>query len=84
MEVPHYSYLVLKKPTKKGILTLGGNVYTTYTCEEKSFKLIEAIDLSVHMKEIVIQANKTPTDQLEIPELQIPHKILKSKEHEEI
>jgi len=42
MAVPHYSYLVLKMPTEKGILTVRGNVYTTHTCEEESFKIIEA------------------------------------------
>ena len=40
MAVPHYSYLVLKMPTKKGVLTLRGNVYTAYTCEEESFRVI--------------------------------------------
>ena len=37
--VPHYSYLVLKMRTEKGVLTIRGNVYTTYTCEEESFKV---------------------------------------------
>ena len=31
MVVPHYSYLVLKMPTEKGVLTVRGNVYTAYT-----------------------------------------------------
>jgi hypothetical protein len=38
-------------PTEKGVLTLRGNVYIAYTYEEESFKVIEAIDLSVCMKE---------------------------------
>ena len=49
MAVPHYSYLVLKMPTEKGVLTVRGNVYTAYTCKEESFKVIEAIDLSIRM-----------------------------------
>jgi len=36
MAVPHYSYLVLKMPTEKGVLTVRGNVYTAYTYEEKA------------------------------------------------
>ena len=28
MAIAHYSYLVLKMPTEKGILTIRGNVYT--------------------------------------------------------
>jgi hypothetical protein len=39
MAVPHYSYLVLKMPTEQGVLTLRGNVYIAYTCEEESFKV---------------------------------------------
>jgi hypothetical protein len=39
MVVPHYSYLVLKMPTEQGVLPLRGNVYTTYNCEEESFKV---------------------------------------------
>jgi hypothetical protein len=50
MAVPHYSYLVLKMPTEHGVLTLRGNVYTAYTCEEESFKLAEATDLSIRME----------------------------------
>jgi hypothetical protein len=43
-------------PTKKGILTMRGNVYRAYTCEEESFKITEAIDLSIQMAEMVFQA----------------------------
>jgi len=56
MAVPHYSYLVLKMPTEKGVLTIRSNVYTAYTCEEESFKITEAIDLSIRMAETVAQA----------------------------
>ena len=56
MAVPHYSYLVLKMPTEKGVLTIRGNVYTTYTCEEETFKITEAIDLSIRMAETTTQA----------------------------
>jgi hypothetical protein len=45
--VPHYSYLVLKMPTEHDVLTLRGNVYTAYTCEEESFKVAEATDISI-------------------------------------
>jgi len=84
MAVPHCSYLVLKMPTEKGILTVRGNVYTTYTCEEESFKIIEAIDLSIRMAETVSQAAQVPSDQLKLPEQQTPRKSAKSKEHKEV
>ena len=64
MAVPHYSYLVLKMQTDKGVLTVRGNVYTAYTCEEESFKVTEAIDLSIRMAETVAQATQVPPGQL--------------------
>jgi len=84
MAVPHYSYLVLKMPTEKGILAIRGNVYTTYTCEEESFKITETIVLSICMAETVAQAAQLPPDQLRLPELETPRKNSKSKEHKEV
>jgi hypothetical protein len=84
MVVPHYSYLVLKMPTEQGILTLRGNVYTAYTCEEESFKVVEATDLSIRMELTLVDASKVPVGQLEIPECQAPWKHIKSNEHKEI
>jgi hypothetical protein len=84
MAVPHYSYLVLKMPTEQGILTLKGIVYTTHTCEEESFKVVEATDLSIRMEQTLVDASKIPGGQLEILERQAPWKHTKSNEHKEI
>jgi muramoyltetrapeptide carboxypeptidase LdcA involved in peptidoglycan recycling len=84
MAIPHYSYLVLKMPTEQGVLTLKGNVYTAYTCEEESFKVAEATDLSIHMEQTLVDTSKIPTGQLEILEHQAPRKHIKSNEHKEI
>jgi len=84
MAVPHYSYLVLKMPTEKGVLTVRGNVYTAHTCEEESFKITEAIDLSIRMAEMVTQAAQVSLDQLKLPEQETPRKSTKSKEHKEV
>ena len=84
MAVPHYSYQVLKIPTEKGVLTVRGNVYTAYTCDEESFKITEAIDLSICMAETVAQAVQLPPDQLRLPEQDNPRKDSKSKEHKEV
>ena len=62
-------------PTEKGVLTVRGHVYTAYTCEEESFKITEAIDLSIRMAE---------TDQLRLPEQETLRKNSKSKEHKEV
>ena len=84
MAIPHYRYLVLKMPTEKGVLTLRGNVYAAYTCEDDSFKIAEAHDLSIRMAETMLDAKKTSADHLEIPELETPRKNIKSKEHKVI
>jgi len=84
MAVPHYSYLVLKMPTEKGVLTIKGNIYTAYTCEEESFKITEAIDPSIRMAETVTQATQVSPDQLKLPEQETPRKSTKSKEYKEV
>jgi hypothetical protein len=84
MAVPHYSYLVLKMPTEQGVLTLRGNVCTAYTCEEESFKVAEATDLSIRMEQTLVNASKVPAGQLDIPERQVPWKHIKSTKHKEI
>jgi hypothetical protein len=60
MAVPHYRYLVLKMPIEKGVLTLRGNVFVAYTCEEESFRVAKAHDLSLRMTAIIMEAKKTP------------------------
>jgi hypothetical protein len=84
MAVPHYRYLVLKMPTEKGVLTLRGNVFLAYTCEEDSFRVAKAHDLSLRMAATTMEAKKNPPNQLEIPELEAPCKSIKSKEYKEI
>jgi len=84
MAVPHYSYLVLKMPTEKGVLTVRGNVYTAYTCEEESFKITEETDLSIRMAETAAQAAQLPPDQLRLPEQETTRKNSKSKEYKEV
>jgi len=71
-------------PTEKGVLTVRGHVYTAYTCEEESFKITEAIDLSIRMAETAAHATQIPPDQLQIPEQETPRKSSKSKEHKEV
>jgi hypothetical protein len=60
MAVPHYRYLVLKMPMEKGVLTLRGNVFIAYTCEENSFRVAKAHDLSLRMAATTMEVKKTP------------------------
>ena len=49
MAMPHYTYLVLKMPTKQGFLPLRANLHVTYNYEKESFTLVEATDISFCM-----------------------------------
>jgi hypothetical protein len=49
MVVPHYVHLLLKMPTKKGVLTLRGNVFIAYTCKKESFATAKALELLIRM-----------------------------------
>ena len=59
-------------------------MYVAYTCEDDSFKITKAHNLSIRMAETTLDAKKTPADHLEIPELEAPRKNVKSKEHKAI
>jgi hypothetical protein len=50
MAIPHYVYLLLKMPTKKGVLSLRGNVLVTYNYEKEGYATVEALKLSIHMQ----------------------------------
>jgi hypothetical protein len=50
MVIPHYIYLILKVPTKKGVLSLRGNVLIAYNCEKEGYATAEALALSIRMQ----------------------------------
>ena len=84
MAVPHYAYLVLKMPLPIGVLALWANLSITYAYEIESLALTEAVDLSIQMASMVIDAKTVPADDLEIPSLEPPHASTKSKETKEV
>ena len=49
MDMPHYTYLVLKMPMEQGVLSLRANLDVAYNCEKESFALTEATDISIRM-----------------------------------
>jgi len=54
MVMPHYTYLVLKMPTEQGVLSLRANLGIAYNCEEESFTLAEATDISIRMQDYIM------------------------------
>jgi hypothetical protein len=45
MVIPHYIFLLLKIPTKKGVLSLRGNVLIAYNYEKDGYATAEALEL---------------------------------------
>ncbi|XP_066373598.1 uncharacterized protein [Miscanthus floridulus] len=84
MAVPHYVYLVLKMPLPVGVLALRANLSVAYAYEIESLALAEATDLSIQMASVVSEAKIVPTDDMEIPELELPCAFAKSKEIKEV
>ena len=84
MAIPHYAYLVLKMPSPVGVLALRANLSIAYACKTESLTLIEATDLSIQMASMVAEAKTTPTDDMEILELELPRASAKSKEIKEV
>jgi hypothetical protein len=70
-------------PIEKGVLHLRGNVLVTYTCEKESYATVEALELSIHMQESIVDAKKIPPADLEIPSKEATHTAVKSKETKE-
>ena len=84
MVVPHYAYLVLKMPSPTRGLALEANLSIAYACETESLAIAEATDLSIQMASMVAEAKTTPTNDMEILELELPRASAKSKEIKEV
>ena len=84
MDIPHYTYLVLKMPSPAGVLALQANLSITYACKTESLSLVEATDLSIQMASMVTDAKTVPTDDLEILVPEPPRASTKSKETKEV
>ena len=52
MAIPHYTYMVLKMPTPKGVITLCGDVRRSFTCERESCELAQALQASAELDQI--------------------------------
>nr|XP_034593031.1 uncharacterized protein LOC117854876 [Setaria viridis] len=68
MVIPHHTYLILKMSAPNGILSVYGDVETTYKCDTKAVQLVEALELSAKATTMVAEAQKMSKDQLVIPE----------------
>ncbi|XP_066320574.1 uncharacterized protein [Miscanthus floridulus] len=84
MAVPHYTYLVLKMSIEKGVLSLHANLNVTNNCEEESFTLVEATNISIRIQDCIVTLQVIPPEDLEIPTLEAARASTKSREFKEV
>ena len=60
-------------PSLVGVLALLANLSIAYACKTESLALAEATDLSIQMASMVAEAKTMSTDDMEIPEQELPH-----------
>lgn len=70
MAIPHHTYLVLKMPAPKGVLSIYGDVETSYKCDTEAIQLAEAIEYSTNTTMMLAEAQKVDQNQLMIPEME--------------
>jgi hypothetical protein len=83
MVILHYVFLILKVPTKKGVLSLRGNVLIAYNCEKEGYATDEALELLIRMQQSIADAKIPPAD-LEIPSKEATRATANTKETKEV
>jgi hypothetical protein len=68
MEVPHYTYLVLKMPSPAGVLSLQGDLKASFDCDTEAVELAATNQVSNTMMEIYTASKKLAPSELDIPE----------------
>jgi hypothetical protein len=68
MEVPHYTYLVLKMPSRAGVLSLHGDLKISFGCDTEAVELAATNQVPNAMMEIYAASKKLAPTKLDIPE----------------
>jgi hypothetical protein len=68
MEVPHYTYLVLKMPSPDGVLSLQGDLKISFDCDTEAVELAATNEVPNAMMEIYAASKKLAPGELDIPE----------------
>jgi hypothetical protein len=68
MEVPHYTYLVLKMSSPAGVLSLQGDLKISFDCDTEAVELAATNQVSNAMMEIYAASKKLAPSELDIPE----------------
>jgi hypothetical protein len=68
MEVPHYTYLVLKMPSPVVVLSLQGDLKISFDCDTEAVELAATNQVPNAMMEIYVASKKLAPTELKIPE----------------
>jgi hypothetical protein len=68
MEVPHYTYLVLKMPSPAGVVSLQGDLKISFDCDTEAVELAATNQVPNTMMEIYAASKKLAPSELDIPE----------------
>ena len=67
MAIPNHTYLLLKIPVPKGVLSIYGDQQTSYACEAENIKLSDTLERSRNSVLVAQAAKNHPADQQPIP-----------------
>jgi hypothetical protein len=68
MAIPHHTYLIMKMPAPKGILSVLGDIMVSYNCESATVELSKDSMIKATATVMVTQAAKINQTTLEVPE----------------
>jgi len=57
MAVPHYTYMVLKMPGPRGVITLHGDIKQSFVCEHENHSLAQSLQATAELDKIRLDAN---------------------------
>ncbi|XP_012703632.1 uncharacterized protein LOC105914948 [Setaria italica] len=76
MVIPHHTYLILKMPAPNGVISIYGDVETSYKCDTELVQLDKALEYSVQGTAMVTEAQKVDKDLLTILETELMPRAL--------
>jgi hypothetical protein len=68
MTVPHYTYLVLKRPSPTGVISLQGDLKISFDCDTEAVELAATNQVPNAMMEIYVASKKLAPSELDILE----------------
>jgi hypothetical protein len=62
MAIPHYTYLVLKMPSPRGVISIRGDVKQAYDCEKENYVMANRLTASIELQELKESLAESPQD----------------------